>query len=57
MLIVRVVCWEDKSSDFFEINQGVAQDCTLSPTLFLIYKIGPLCEIENAKIWCQILKK
>ena len=38
---------EGKSSEFFPINQGVAQGCTLSPTLFLIYINGLLCEIEN----------
>ena len=38
---------EGKSSEFFSINQGVAQGCTLSPTLFLIYIIGLLNEIEK----------
>ena len=38
---------EGKSSDYFSINQGVAQGCTLSPTLFLIYINGLLCEIEK----------
>ena len=38
---------EGKSSDYFSINQGVAQGCTLSPTLFLIYINGLLCEIDK----------
>ena len=38
---------EGKSSDYFSINQGVSQGCTLSPTLFLIYINGLLCEIEK----------
>ena len=38
---------EGKSSEFFPINQGVAQGCTLSPTLFLIYIDGLLSEIEK----------
>ena len=41
------VCLEGKSSEFFSINQGVAQCCTLSPTLFLIYINGLLNEIEK----------
>ena len=28
---------EGKASELFLIKQGLAQDCTLSPTLFLIY--------------------
>ena len=39
---------EGKCSDFFPINQGVAQGCTLSPTLFLIYINGLLNEIEKS---------
>ena len=38
---------EGKCSDFFPVNQGVAQGCTLSPTLFLIYINGLLNEIEK----------
>ena len=38
---------EGKSSEFFPIKQRVAQGCTLSPTLFLIYINGLLCEIEK----------
>ena len=36
-----------KSSEFFLIKQGVAQGCTLSPTLFLIYINDLLCEVEK----------
>ena len=38
---------EGKSSEFFSINQRVAQGCTLSLTLFLIYINGLLNEIEK----------
>ena len=38
---------EGKSSEFFPINQVVAQGCILSPTLFLIYINGLLIEIEK----------
>ena len=38
---------EGKYSDYFSINQGVAQDCTFSPTLSLIYIDGLLCEIKK----------
>ena len=38
-----------KSSDFFPINRGVAQVCTLSPTLLLIYINGLLCEIKKCQ--------
>ena len=38
---------EGKSSDYFSIDQGVAQGCTLLPTLFLIYINGLLCKIEK----------
>ena len=41
------VFFEGKSCEFFSINQGVAQVCTLSPTLFLIYINGLLNEIEK----------
>ena len=41
------VFWEGKSSEFFSINQGVAQGCTLSPTLLLICINGLLNEIEK----------
>ena len=34
-------------SDHFDIYQGVAQDCTLSPTLFLIFIDGLMKEIER----------
>ena len=38
---------EGKSSEFFRIKQGVVQGCTLSPTLFMIYINGLLCQIEK----------
>ena len=34
-------------SDYFDIYQGVAQGCTLSPTLFLIFIGGLIKEIER----------
>ena len=37
---------EGKSLEFFPIKQGMVQGCTLSPTLFLIYINGLLCEIQ-----------
>ena len=49
MQIIEASCvfLEGKSSEFFSINQEVAQGCTLSPTLFLIYINGLLNEIEK----------
>ena len=38
---------EGKSANCFSINQGVAQGCTLSPILFLIYINGLLFEIKK----------
>ena len=38
---------EGKSLDFFRTKPGLAQDCTLSPTLFLIYTNCLLCEIQK----------
>ena len=38
---------EGKCSDFFPINREVAQCCTLSPTLFLIYITALLSEIKK----------
>ena len=35
-------------SDYFDIYQGVAQGCTLSPTLFLFFIDGSMKEIERA---------
>ena len=34
-------------SEYFGITQGVAQGCTLSPTLFLIFVDGLMKEIES----------
>ena len=34
---------------FFPIDRGVAQGCTSSPTLFLIYVNGLLSEIEKCQ--------
>ena len=34
-------------SEFFNITQGVAQGCTLSPTLFLIFVDSLMKEIES----------
>ena len=38
---------EGKSPDYFSFNQGVAQGCTLLPTLFLIYINGLFREKEK----------
>ena len=38
---------EGETSEFFPIKLGVAQGCTLSPTLFLIYINGQFCEMEK----------
>ena len=38
---------EGKSSDHFPINQEFAQGCTFSPTLFMIYIHGLMCEIAK----------
>ena len=40
MLTIGVAFLEGKTSEFFPINQGVAQGCTLLPILFLIYING-----------------
>ena len=34
-------------SEYFDIAQGVAQGCTLSPTLFLIFVDSLMKEIES----------
>ena len=34
-------------SEYFCITQGIAQACTLSPTLFLIFVDGLMKEIES----------
>ena len=48
MQIIGVVSfWKASFWTFFPINQGVAQGCTLSPTLLLIYFNGLLSEIEK----------
>ena len=46
-IIEAVSFWKASLLNFFSINQGVAQGCTLSPTLFLIYINGLLNEIEK----------
>ena len=46
-IIEAVSFWKVSILNFFPINQGVAQGCTLSPTLFLIYINGLLNEIEK----------
>ena len=38
---------EKDFQDFIQLIRGVAQDCTLSPTLFLIHIDGIICEIEK----------
>ena len=38
---------DGKFSEFFSINEAVAQGCTLSPTLFLIYINGLLSGLEK----------
>ena len=47
MLIIAVVLLEGKSWEFFLIKQGVAMGCIPSPTSFLTYINGSLCEIEK----------
>ena len=42
MLIIGGYFLDGKSSEFFLIYRGVAQGCTLSPTLFLIYTRGKI---------------
>ena len=52
MLIIGAVILEGKSSEFFPIKWDVPQGCrcTLSPTLFLIYINGLLCETEKCPV-------
>ena len=38
---------EVNSCEIFLINEEVAQGCSLSPMLFLIYSHGLLCEIKK----------
>ena len=38
---------DGSKSEYFDITQGVAQGCTLSPTLFLIFVDGLMKEIES----------
>ena len=47
LIIGTVFFLNGKSFEFFQMKQGVAQGCTLSPMLFWIYINGLLCEIEK----------
>ena len=47
MLIIGVIFFEVKTSELFPIKQGVAQSCTLLPTLFLVNINQLICEIEK----------
>ena len=38
---------DGKSSEFFTVNQGIAQSCTISHIHFKICTIGVLCESEK----------
>ena len=49
---------EGKSSDYFPINQGATEGCTLLSTLFLIYISGILCGIkERPKLGVKFSQK
>ena len=47
MLILVVYFFNGGKSDYFDIYQGVAQGCTLSSTLFLIFIDGLMKKIER----------
>ena len=46
---------EGKSSNYFYINQGVAQGCTLSPTMILIHINGDGARVYGAKIGTVVI--
>ena len=46
-IIGVVYFWKARLLNFFLINQGVSQGCTLSPTLVFIYINGLLNVIEK----------
>ena len=48
------VLLEGEKSDSFNVEQGVAQGCSLSPILFSAFIIDLLKEIEHVKLGIQL---
>ena len=44
------VLLEGEKSDLFNVEQGVAQDCSLSPILFSVFINDLLKEVEQAEL-------
>ena len=45
------VLLEGEKSDSFNVGQGVAQGCSLSPILFSVFINDLLKEVEQAELW------
>ena len=45
------VLLEGEQSAAFNVEQGVAQGCSLSPILFSVFINGLLKEVEQARAW------
>ena len=45
------VLLEGEKSDSFNVEQGVAQGCSLSPILFSVFINDLLKEVEQAELW------
>ena len=45
------VLLEGEQSAAFNLEQGVAQGCSLSPILFSVFINGLLKEVEQAELW------
>ena len=48
------VLLEGEKSDLFNVEQGMAQGCSLSPILFLVFINDLLKEVEQAKLGMQL---
>ena len=49
-----VVLLEGEKSDSFNVEQGVAQGCRLSPILFSVFNNDLLKEVEQAELGIQL---
>ena len=49
------VLLDGERSESFDVEQGVAQGCSLSPILFSVFFNGLLREVEEAEIGIDIL--
>ena len=48
------VTYDNNSSDWFTVSNGVKQGAVLSPTLFSVYMDNLLCKITDAGLGCNI---